>query len=185
MHLTYHNARQQETNVEGVKKVLSVGVDGDTESEYRIQVNNQVKYIVVQPGIYDFDEILSFPPALLENLPPCPPGNWTSMNIARSADGTPICTISSKLLEALARIWHPKMVDVLKLKEMGHFGARVCIVEWEGREVVALILRFSVWKTKPVYMRSSSKTNSSIRILQRYLLLSLAISPKMDESWAC
>jgi hypothetical protein len=52
-------ARQQETNVEGMKKVLSMEVDGDTESEYRIQVNNQVKYIVVQPGVYDFDEIPS------------------------------------------------------------------------------------------------------------------------------
>jgi len=42
--------------------------DGDTESEYRIQVNSQVKYIVVQPGVYDLDDILSFPPALLEKL---------------------------------------------------------------------------------------------------------------------
>jgi hypothetical protein len=63
-------ARQQETNAEGMKKVLSMEVDGDKESEYRIQVNNQVKYIVVQPGVYDFDEILSFPPALLEIFRP-------------------------------------------------------------------------------------------------------------------
>jgi len=117
-------------------------VDDNTESEYRIQVNNQVKYIVVQPGVYDFDEILSFPPALLENLPPFPPGNWTSMNVARSSNGTATCTVSSKPLEAVARIWHPEMIDVLGLKERGRFGARVRIVEWEGREVVAKIARF-------------------------------------------
>jgi hypothetical protein len=122
-------ARQQETNAEGMKKVLSMEVDGVKESEYRIQVNDQVKYIVVQPGVYDFDEILSFPPALLENLPPFPPGNWTSMNVAPRADGTLTCTISSKPLEAVTRIWHPKMFDVLGLKDTGRFGARVRIVE--------------------------------------------------------
>jgi hypothetical protein len=139
MHLANHNsqhkmARRQETNVEGMKKVLSMEVDGDTESEYRIQVNSQVKYVVVEPGVYNFDKILSFPPALLANLQPLPPGNWTSMNVARSADGTPTCTISSKPLEAVTRIWHPKMIDVLGLKETGRFGARARIVEWEGWE---------------------------------------------------
>jgi predicted Ser/Thr protein kinase len=34
------------------------------------------------------------------------------------------------------------MFDVLGLKETGRFGARVRIVEWEGREVVAKIARF-------------------------------------------
>jgi hypothetical protein len=135
-------ARQQDTNVEGIKKVLSMEVDGDTESEYMIQVNNQVKYIVVQPGVYDFDEILSFPPALLENLPSFPPGNWTSMNVTRSAGGTPTYTISSKPLEAVTRIWHPKIVNILGLKETSRLGARVRIIEWQGREVIAKIARF-------------------------------------------
>ncbi|KAH8812560.1 alpha-galactosidase A [Xylogone sp. PMI_703] len=135
-------ARKQETNSEGVKNVLSMEVDGDTESEYRIQVNDQVKYVVVQPGVYDFDEILSFPPALLENLPVFPPGDWTSMNVVRGADGTLTCSVSSKPLKAVTRIWHPKMIDVLWLKETGRFGARVRFVEWEGREVVAKIARF-------------------------------------------
>ena len=67
-------------------------VDGDTESKYRI--NNQRKYIVVQPGVDDLEEILSFLPALFENLPPFPPGNWKSMNVTRSPDGTPICTVT-------------------------------------------------------------------------------------------
>ena len=123
-------------------------IDGDKESEYRIQVNNQVKYIVVQPDVYDFDEILSFPPALLENLPPFPPGNWTSMNVARSAWGTLTCTISSKSLEAVTRSWHPKMFDVLGLKETGRFGARVRIVAWEGREAVAKFARFAFENAK-------------------------------------
>jgi hypothetical protein len=95
-------ARQQETNVKGMK-VLSMEVDGDTESEYRIQVNNQVKYVVVQPGVYDFDEYYLFPPALLENLPPFPSGNWISMNVTRSVDGILTCTISSRPLEAVTR----------------------------------------------------------------------------------
>ncbi|XMA20651.1 hypothetical protein WAI453_013442 [Rhynchosporium graminicola] len=64
------------------------------------------------------------------------------MNVARSPDGTPTGTISSKPLEAVTRIWHPRTFDVLGLKETGRFGARVRIVEWEGREVVAKIARF-------------------------------------------
>lgn len=134
--------RQPKNNLKGMRKVLSMEVDVDTASEYGIQLNNQVKYIVVQPGVYDFDEILSFPPALLENLPNFPPGNWTSMTVSRSANGTPTYTICSRPLEAVTRIWHPKMVDILGLKETGHFGARVRVVEWEGREVVAKIARF-------------------------------------------
>lgn len=44
-----------------VMEVLSMEADADTASEYRIQINNQVKVVVVQPGVYGFDEILSFP----------------------------------------------------------------------------------------------------------------------------
>ncbi|KAL2070358.1 hypothetical protein VTL71DRAFT_13384 [Oculimacula yallundae] len=126
----------------GVKKVLSMEVDAGTESEYRIQVNDQVKYVVVQPGVYDFDEILSFPPALLNTLPPFPPGNWTSMNITRQSDGSPTFTVSSAPLEAVTRIWHPELIDVLSLQETGRFGARVRIVNWQGREAVVKVARF-------------------------------------------
>lgn len=175
------NARV-ESDLQEMRKVLSMEVDGGTESEYRIQVNNQVKYIVVQPGLYDLDEVLSFPPALLENLPTFPPGNWTSMNVARGADGTPTRTTCSRPLAAVTRIWHPEKIDVLGLKETERFGARVRIFDWEGREVVTKTARFDFElrlvksKTKPAYMRNSTKSKSNIRISQRYLLLSLAIS---------
>ncbi len=84
---------------------------------------------MIQPSFCNFDEILSFLPAFIENLPPFLPGNWTSMNVARGADGTPTCTIASKPFEAVTRIWHPKMVGVFGFKETGRFGAHVRIVE--------------------------------------------------------
>ncbi|KAH7336266.1 alpha-galactosidase A [Rhexocercosporidium sp. MPI-PUGE-AT-0058] len=125
-----------------LRRVLSMEVDADTESEYRIQVNDQVKYVVVQPGVYDFDEVLSFPPALLKNLPPFPSGNWTSMNVSRDKDGAPVYIVSSTPLKAVTRVWHPELVDILSLRETGRFGARVRIVEKGGREFVAKIARF-------------------------------------------
>ena len=94
-----------------------------------------------------------------------------------------------KPLEAVTRIWHPKIFDVLRLKETGRFGACVRIVESDGREVIAKTARLDfdirLVENEPVYMRSSRKTQSDIRILQRYILLSLAISPRTEESWAC
>ncbi|PVH88873.1 alpha-galactosidase A [Cadophora sp. DSE1049] len=127
---------------QAVRKVLSMEVDGDTESEYRIQVNDQVKYVVVQPGVYDLDDVLSFPPALLSSLPPFPPGNWTSMNVYHGADGKPTYTVSSAPLKAVTRIWHPELIDILGLQETGRFGARVRLVERDGHELVAKIARF-------------------------------------------
>ena len=40
------------------------------------------------------------------------------------------------------------MFDVLGLKETGRFGARVRIVDWEGREAVAKIARFDFENAK-------------------------------------
>ncbi|KAK0109665.1 hypothetical protein ONS95_002346 [Cadophora gregata] len=105
---------------------MDVDVDGDTESEYRIQVNDQVKYVVVQPGIYDLDDVLSFPPALLDSLPPFPPGHWTSLKVYLGTDGKPTYTTSSSPLK----------------EETGRFGASVRLVERDGQELVAKIARF-------------------------------------------
>jgi len=44
-----------------------------SESEYRILLGDQVKYILVDPGTYNSD-ILSFPPDLLGQLPELPSG---------------------------------------------------------------------------------------------------------------
>jgi hypothetical protein len=101
----------------------------DAKSHYRIQVYNQVKYVVVEPGIYDNNiEVLYFGPDLLENLPPFPPGNWTLVNVARGKDGTLSYTVSSKVFEGVTNIWHPKVIEVLELKQKGRFDFGVHIV---------------------------------------------------------
>lgn len=62
--------------------ILSMEVDDEDsfESEYRLQIGNQVKYLVVSPGTFDRDT-LSFPVPSLPRLP-CQE-KWTVANISR------------------------------------------------------------------------------------------------------
>lgn len=59
---------------------MEVGDDDAFENEYRLQIGNQVKYLVISPGTFDRDT-LSFP---LQPLPPLPCNEeWTVANISR------------------------------------------------------------------------------------------------------
>ncbi|KAI0007291.1 alpha-galactosidase A precursor [Xylariaceae sp. FL0662B] len=72
-------------------RVLHASVDpGDDESEFRVLVDNKfVKYITIDAGLYDYDDIY-FEPALLSLLPPLPPGDWNKGRISRCLEtGTP------------------------------------------------------------------------------------------------
>jgi len=71
------------------------------------------------------------------------------MNIAHGADGSPTCTDSSKPWDRHQNM-APENIDVLRLKETGRFGVHVCIVEQEGIEVVAKIVRlhFEIWRVE-------------------------------------
>lgn len=54
-----------------------VDPDGAGPSFYRMLVNKkEVKYIAIDPKIYDVDD-LCFPPILLTSLPTLPQGDWT------------------------------------------------------------------------------------------------------------
>lgn len=50
--------------------ILSMEVDDDDsfESEYRLRIESQVKYLIISPGTFDRDT-LSFPIQSLPNLP--------------------------------------------------------------------------------------------------------------------
>jgi len=58
-------------------EILNQDIDreGNTPSYYRMLVNKKhFKYITIDPGIYEVDD-LCFPPILLEKLPPFPEGD--------------------------------------------------------------------------------------------------------------
>jgi hypothetical protein len=123
--------------------VLSMYVDDQEDSEYRIQVDDRVRYISVKPKVYDYSDILCFPPLLIDNLPPFPPGDWTTMTVGRDDRGSLTRSISFKPLAAVMTLWHPKQIDILTISRVRRFNLRTYEVEWEGNKTaVAKIARF-------------------------------------------
>ncbi|KAH7305031.1 hypothetical protein B0I35DRAFT_362563 [Stachybotrys elegans] len=95
--------------------ILSMEVDDDDsfESEYRLRVGNQVKYLVVSPGTFDRDT-LSFP---LQSLPRLPYNEgWTVANISRDQTSGDLKTsLSDRKLPGIKCQWHSTKVDCLEL----------------------------------------------------------------------
>ncbi|KAL3418431.1 alpha-galactosidase A [Phlyctema vagabunda] len=123
--------------------VLSMYVDEEEDSDYRIQVDGRVRYVSVKPGVYDYEDILCFPPLLIDNLPPFPAGDWITMTVGRDDHGSLTRSISFEPLAAVMTIWHPKQIDISTLDRVERFNPRTYEVEWEDHKTaVAKIARF-------------------------------------------
>lgn len=96
--------------------VLSMEVDDEDsfESEYRVRIGNQVKYIVISPTTFDRDT-LSFP---IQSLPSLPwKDEWTVAHISRDeASGDLKTSISNRALASVKCRWHDTLVDCLELE---------------------------------------------------------------------
>ncbi|KAK6225764.1 hypothetical protein QIS74_01811 [Colletotrichum tabaci] len=97
--------------------ILSMEVDDDDsfDSEYRLQIGNQVKYLVVSPRTFDRDT-LSFPIPSLS----CLPYNeeWTVANISRDEiTGNLKTSFSNRTLAGVECQWHKTNVDCLELEK--------------------------------------------------------------------
>jgi hypothetical protein len=97
--------------------ILSMEVDDDDsfESEYRLRIGNQVKYLIISPGTFDRDT-LSFP---LQSLPPLPyHEEWTVAHISREkASGDLKTSILNKPLAGVKNQWHHTRVNCLELEK--------------------------------------------------------------------
>ncbi|KAL2184711.1 alpha-galactosidase A [Thermothelomyces heterothallicus CBS 203.75] len=97
--------------------ILSMEVDDDNsfESEYRLRVGNQVKYLVIAPGTFDRDT-LSFP---IQSLPHLPyHEEWTVANISRDkASGDLRTSFLNRTLAGVKCQWHHTKVDCLELEK--------------------------------------------------------------------
>lgn len=93
---------------------MEVDDDDSCESEYRVQIGNQVKYLVIYPGTFDRDT-LSLP---LGSLPPLPYNEqWTVAHISRNkTSGLLETSTSNRTLAGVKCQWHPNLVDVLELE---------------------------------------------------------------------
>ncbi|KAI2602742.1 alpha-galactosidase A [Hypoxylon sp. NC1633] len=103
--------------------ILSMEVDDDDsfESEYRLRIGNQVKYLVISPGTFDRD-ILSFP---LQSLPPLPYNEeWTVAYISRdNSSGNLKTSFLNRTLAGVKCQWHHIRVDCLDLEKTEQFTA--------------------------------------------------------------
>ncbi|KAK2005358.1 alpha-galactosidase A [Colletotrichum eremochloae] len=105
--------------------ILSMEVDDDDsfESEYRIRIANQVKYLAILPGTFDRDT-LSFP---LQSLPHLPYNEeWTVAKISRDRTSGDLKTsFSNRKLAGIKCQWHPTKVDCLELGKTKQLTAMV------------------------------------------------------------
>ncbi|CAG8067645.1 unnamed protein product [Penicillium nalgiovense] len=96
--------------------VLSMEVDDEDsfESEYRLRIGNQVKYIIISPKTFDRDT-LSFPVQSLPSLPWY--DEWTVAHISRDKTSGDLRTsISNRPLAGVKCQWHHALFDCLELE---------------------------------------------------------------------
>ncbi|KAK2015964.1 hypothetical protein LZ32DRAFT_113856 [Colletotrichum eremochloae] len=127
---------------------MEVDDDDSFESEYRIRVGNQVKYLFISPGTFDRD-ILSFP---LQSLPPLSYNEeWTVAKISRDKTSGDLKTcLSNRTLAGVKCQWHSTKVDCLELERTKQLTAMVfeasqSTLPMNGRSqttVIAKIARF-------------------------------------------
>ncbi|KAJ5219379.1 uncharacterized protein N7498_001478 [Penicillium cinerascens] len=97
--------------------ILSMEVDDDDsfESEYRLRIENQVKYLIISPGTFDRDT-LSFPIQSLPNLPYNE--EWTVARISRDeSSGNIETSFSNRTLAGVKCQWHHTLVNCLELEK--------------------------------------------------------------------
>lgn len=104
-------------------RLLHCSIDADDESvqDIRILVDNKyIKYLTIDPGIYDPDDLV-FAPVLNAILEPIlPPGLWKKCHVSGDAtDGPPLFTPSAELeLNGIRTAWHPHCVEYIDLTLM-------------------------------------------------------------------
>ncbi|KAL1877377.1 hypothetical protein VTK73DRAFT_8672 [Phialemonium thermophilum] len=104
--------------------ILSMEVDDDDtfESEYRLRVGDQVKYLIISPKTFDRNT-LSFPVHSLPHLPYNE--DWTVALISRDHDTGSLKTqLLKRPLAGVRCQWHQTRVDVLKLQRTRQLTAK-------------------------------------------------------------
>ncbi|OBT68697.1 hypothetical protein VE03_01821 [Pseudogymnoascus sp. 23342-1-I1] len=119
--------------------------DGNIPSYYRMLVDKKsFKYITIDPGIYEVDD-LCFPPVLLELLPPFPSGNWNCGHISQNPESPEFfASTTQETLPSINPLWHSKFYSYLSLEIGERLRANVYMassLEFK-KPVVAKFARF-------------------------------------------
>ncbi|THY26036.1 alpha-galactosidase A precursor [Aureobasidium pullulans] len=136
-------------------RLLDASVDDETISDLRILIDSRhIKYITVDPGVYDIDT-MCFEPFLIPALPPLPElpiEDWNSAHISHHPSNVKphFSCVTNDPLPSIAQPWHPARVEFLdcqlgdKLRSNVH---EATCPKFEGKVVVKLA-RFSweIWQ---------------------------------------
>lgn len=101
-------------------QLLQASADQETVSEFRILVDRHIKYVTIDPAIYDEMDLI-FEPSLKEILGSIlPEGDWTHAHISldslKKEDRATKVEVSKQKLPGISKIWHSVKVDYLDLK---------------------------------------------------------------------
>ena len=103
--------------------ILSMEVDDEdsSESEYRLRIGKQVKYLIISPKTFDRDT-LSFPIQFLPRLPYNE--EWTVAHISRDETSGDLKTsILNRNLAGVRCQWHHTRVDCLEVEKIKQLTA--------------------------------------------------------------
>lgn len=130
--------------------ILSMEVCSRDDSEYRILLEGQVKYLTIAPGTYD-RQTLSMPLGSLSGL--LKEGNWNMAHISRDQATSEFKTaLRSIKLAGVQDTWHPASVNCLELLRIRQLTAATFEASYptqhllssstSGTRVIAKIARF-------------------------------------------
>ncbi|GLA06017.1 hypothetical protein AnigIFM60653_006538 [Aspergillus niger] len=115
--------------------MLSMDVSSMDDSDYRILLQNRVRYLTIRPGTFD-RSTLSMPLSSLPDLPKdC---TWNSAHLSRDkSSGELVVELQKRDLVGIADVWHPSQVDCLKLRRTRQLTATTFEATYCGSEPIS------------------------------------------------
>ncbi|RDH27280.1 hypothetical protein BDQ94DRAFT_154179 [Aspergillus welwitschiae] len=137
--------------------VLSMEVSSKDESEYRILVQNMVRYLIIPTGTFE-RSALSTP---LSSLPDLPGGDtWNVAYISRDpSSGQILIDRQIRTLIGIVDVWHPSRVDCLELRRLRQLTATTYEATYGSggspKTVIAKVARFE-WEIPRLAQETST-----------------------------
>lgn len=130
-------------------RILSMEVSSRDDSEYRILVQNRVRYLIISAGTFE-RSTLSMP---LSSLPEFPKDyTWNVAYVSRdTSSGEVAMNLQHRNFIGITELWHPVLVDCLDLKRIKQFTAttyeatyscNVSLATTRSPVVIAKVARF-------------------------------------------
>ncbi|OJJ77249.1 hypothetical protein ASPBRDRAFT_36444 [Aspergillus brasiliensis CBS 101740] len=132
--------------------ILSTDVSSRDDSDYRILLQTQVRYLTIRPGTFD-RTTLSMPLSSLPNLPDEP--TWNTAYISRDpVSGELTVDLQNRDLIGITDIWHPSQIDCLDLKRT--------------RQLTATTFEATYRSTEPLSAATSESSTTVIAKVARF-----------------